>query len=103
MVETGESDEDAASREFEEETGWSPPPKPWLSLGESTLKSRKVVVAWAVEASFEPEALVPGTFRMGSKFYPEIDRVEWMAPDLARVKLNRAQFVFVERLIALLS
>ena len=102
MVETGESDEDAASREFEEETGWPAPPKPWLSLGESTLKSRKVVVAWAVDASFEPEALVPGTFQMGSKFYPEIDRVEWMAPDLARVKLNQAQYVFVERLIDLL-
>jgi len=46
---------------------------------------------------------VPGTFQMGSKFYPEIDRVEWMAPDLARVKLNQAQYVFVERLIDLLS
>ena len=103
MVETGESDEDTASREFEEETGWPAPPKPWLSLGDTTLRSRKVVVAWAVEASFEPEALVPGTFQMGSKFYPEIDRVEWMAPDLARVKLNQAQYVFVERLTDLLS
>lgn len=103
MVEADESDEDAAAREFEEETGWAAPPKPWMSLGDTVLKSRKVVVAWAVEASFEPENLMPGTFQMGSRFYPEIDRVEWMTPDLARVKLSRAQNVFVDRLLDMLG
>jgi predicted NUDIX family NTP pyrophosphohydrolase len=35
---------------------------------------------------------------MHGRFYPEIDRVEWMDPDLARVKLNEAQAVFIDRL-----
>ena len=98
MVEPGEGDEGAAAREFEEETGWLPPPKPWVSLGEVTLKSRKVVVAWGVEADFEVATLNPGMFSMGTHRYPEIDRVQWMAPDLARVKLNPILGQFIDRL-----
>ena len=90
IVEVDEHDEDTAAREFEEETGWPPPPKPWVPLGEVTLKSRKVVVAWAVETDFDVNTLDPGMFTMGGHRFPEIDRVQWMAPDLARVKLNPA-------------
>ena len=88
----------AAIREFTEETGWEAPPQPWVDLGETTLKSRKVVRAWAVEADFDPAALVPGTFKMGSREFPEIDRVAWVDPDLGRIKLNPAQAVFIDRL-----
>ncbi len=98
IVEPDESPEETAAREFAEETGWEAPSRPWFPLGETTLKSRKVVTAWAVEADFDPTALVPGTFHMGGRRYPEIDRVEWVDPDLARVKLNPAQAVFVDRL-----
>ena len=98
VVEPGESLEETAKREFIEETGWEPPPLPWIPLGETTLKSRKVVTAWAAQADFDPAALVPGTFQMCGRLYPEIDRVEWVDPDLARVKLNAAQAVFVDRL-----
>ncbi len=98
VVKANESDEEAAVREFEEETGWTAPPPPWLGLGETVLRSRKVVVAWAVEADFEPTDLMPGTFQMGSRSFPEIDRVNWMDPSLARVKLNQAQTVFIDRL-----
>jgi predicted NUDIX family NTP pyrophosphohydrolase len=98
LVESGESDQTAAAREFEEETGWPAPPKPWVDLGETRLKSRKIVTAWAVKAEFEPTDLKPGTFQMGRNTFPEIDRVEWMDPELARVKLNQAQTVFVDRL-----
>ena len=98
VVEAQEEDEFAAAREFEEETGWPAPAKPWVDLGETRLKSRKIVTAWAVEADFDPERLEPGLFQMGSKFFPEIDRVEWMVPDVARVKLNQAQTIFIDRL-----
>jgi predicted NUDIX family NTP pyrophosphohydrolase len=98
IVEKGELDEETAAREFEEETGWPPPPLPWLSLGEVTLKSRKVVVAWAVETDFDVTTLQPGMFTMGGHRYPEIDRVEWMGTDLARVKLNPALGPLVDRL-----
>lgn len=98
IVKDGEADEEAAAREFEEETGWPAPDVEWLSLGETTLRSRKVVIAWAVDARFDLGTFDPGTFTLYGREYPEIDRVEWMAPDDARRKLNPAQGVFVDRL-----
>lgn len=99
IVKVDESDEEAAAREFAEETGWDPPRDRWVSLGETTLKSRKVVVAWAIEAHFDLDTFTPGTFVLYGREYPEIDRVLWMPPGLARVKLNPAQGVFVDRLV----
>lgn len=101
IVEPDESDLVTAAREFEEETGWPAPPQPWIDLGETTLKSRKVVSAFAVESSFDPEAMVPGLIIIGGRPFPEIDRVEWTSPEQARVKLNPAQGVFVDRLLSL--
>lgn len=98
MVEAGEDDEATAAREFTEETGWPSPPHPWLPLGDVVLRSRKVVVAWGVEAEFDVATLVPGTFAMGGRRYPEIDRVEWMRPEAARLKLNPVMATFVDRL-----
>jgi predicted NUDIX family NTP pyrophosphohydrolase len=103
MVEKDEHDEVAAAREFEEETGWPAPPQPWIPLGDVVMKSRKVVVAWAVEADYDIDTLVPGLFSMGHQKFPEIDRVQWMRPELARVKLNPALAAFVDRLEQLLQ
>ena len=99
IVEPDESDLEAALREFEEETGWPAPAQPWIELGETTLKSRKVVVAYGVEADLDPAALVPGHFHIGSRSYPEIDEVRWLGVDEAKVKLNPALGVFIDRLI----
>lgn len=98
LVKEGEADEEAAAREFNEETGWEPPDDGWVPLGQTTLKSRKVVVAWAVETDFEMSTFDPGTFSLYGREYPEIDRVVWMTPDEARRSLNPAQTVFVDRL-----
>ncbi len=98
IVKEDEDDREAAIREFEEETGWTPPMSRWVPLGETTLKSRKVVVAWAVESDFSLDTFDPGTFSLYGREYPEIDRVGWMTPDRAREKLNLAQTVFVDRL-----
>ena len=98
LVQDGEADEEAAVREFAEETGWDPPDDGWIALGETTLKSRKVIVAWAVESQFDLTTFDPGTFSMYGREYPEIDRVGWMTPEEARHKLNPAQTVFIDRL-----
>jgi predicted NUDIX family NTP pyrophosphohydrolase len=88
----------AAAREFAEETGWDPPSDDWVPLGETTLRSNKVVIAWAIDADFDLDTFDPGTFTLYGREYPEIDRVVWMTPEQARSKLNPAQGVFVERL-----
>ncbi len=98
VVERGEADKAAAAREFEEETGWQPPLEGWVPLGETVLRSRKVVVAWAIDRDFDPLDLEPGMFTMYGRQYPEIDKVEWMTPRIARAKLNPAQTVFIDRL-----
>lgn len=98
IVNEGEADEIAAAREFVEETGWAAPMTGWLSLGETVLKSRKVVVAWAIEADFDLETFKPGVFTLHGREYPEIDRIGWFGPEGARSKLNPAQKVFIDRL-----
>lgn len=99
LLKDGEDDRAAAAREFEEETGWQPPDDGWVPLGETRLKSGKVVVAWAVETEFDLDTFDPGTFTLYGKDYPEIDRVVWTSPHEARAKLNPAQWVFVDRLV----
>jgi predicted NUDIX family NTP pyrophosphohydrolase len=103
-------DEDAraaAGREFTEETGWLPPPPPWLDLGSVRLKSGKAVTAWAAEGDFSVDTLNPGTFEMvwrgRRQSFPEIDRVAWCLPPEARRLLNPAQGALIARLTELLA
>ena len=98
LVREGEDDLSAAAREFEEETGWTAPEADWVPLGETTLRSRKTVIAWAVEVDFDVDTFEPGTFTLHGWEYPEVDRVRWMTPEVARGKLNPAQAVFIVRL-----
>jgi predicted NUDIX family NTP pyrophosphohydrolase len=98
VVRDDEDEAAAAAREFAEETGWPAPEGQWVNLGESTLKSKKVVVAWAVESDFDLDTFDPGTFTLYGREYPEIDRVLWVAPAQARERLNPGQTVFVDRL-----
>jgi len=105
-VARGEEPLTAALREFTEETGWLPPTGGWIDLGSITMRSGKVVQAWAVEADFDPSAFVPGLFsilwRGRRQEFPEIDRVLWCSPDEACQLLNPAQIPLVERLVAAL-
>lgn len=98
LVKEGEDDLSAAAREFEEETGWTAPEADWVPLGETTLRSRKTVIAWAVEVDFDVDTFEPGTFTLHGREHPEVDRVRWMTPEVARGKLNPAQAVFIDRL-----
>ena len=95
-------------REFEEELGAAPPAgAARLDLGTVTLKSRKRVTAWAIEApGLDASAIVSNSFEMEwpprsgrMQAFPEVDRAEWFDPPTARLKLNPAQAAFVDRLL----
>lgn len=102
LVEDEEDLQVAAAREFTEETGWDPPPGPWIDLGEVRLRSGKTVLAWAIEADFDPAGLEPGEFTMTLRgrdvTFPEIDRVEWFDLSTARSKLNPVYGEFLDKL-----
>jgi predicted NUDIX family NTP pyrophosphohydrolase len=116
VAEAGEALAAVAAREFAEETGFelsaiaaAPDAEP-LSLGEVTLKSGKVVHGWAVEGDLDPagassnDAEIEWPPRSGRRIkVPEIDRVEWFAPDEARRRAHPAQAAFVDRLEARLA
>ena len=101
-------DEDLLTRaqiEFEEELGIRPHGN-WIELGSIKQKGGKTVHAWAFEGdlpdSFEPKS---NTFeiewppRSGKlKQFPEIDRAEFFAEEVARRKINPAQIILLERL-----
>jgi predicted NUDIX family NTP pyrophosphohydrolase len=96
----------AARREFAEELGSAPPEVDYLDLGSEQLPGGKVLRVWAGESDFDASAIVSNSFdlewppRSGRlEAFPEIDRADWFAPDVARVKLVASQVVFVERLL----
>ena len=111
LAEGEEALEAVAAREFEEETGFelasvaragnaSP-----LDLGEVTLKSGKVVRAWAVEGDLDPalsqsnEIEIEWPPRTGQRLViPEVDRVAWFGLSEARRRAHPAQAEFVDRL-----
>ncbi len=106
-----ESDDDAlcaAQRELREETGFDPPPGPYVSLGNVKQKGGKLVEAWAVRADFDPAAIVSNTFalewppRSGSfARFPEVDRAAWFDLSTAHDKIVPAQRPFLERVLEL--
>jgi predicted NUDIX family NTP pyrophosphohydrolase len=96
---------DAARREFAEELGLPVPPGELVNLGDVKQSGGKIVTAWAVEGELDPEAVVPGTFRMqwppksGTlREFPEVDRVGWFDMTTARRKLVTGQRPFLDRL-----
>ena len=106
----GEEALDVARREFEEETGHPPPDGETIPLGEIRQKGGKVVEAWALEGDLDPATAHSNTFpfqwppRSGKWItIPEIDRVEWFAPDAARMRIKDTQIPFIDRLLAVLG
>lgn len=102
--EPGEEPLSAARREFQEETGF-PVEGEFLSLGEITQASGKIVTAWAFEGDCDPARLVsntcqvewpPRTGRMME--IPEVDRGAWFAIAEAREKVFPAQRPLLDRL-----
>lgn len=105
----GETPLETATREFEEETGWSAPPGPWTSLPQ-VKAANQIMNIWAVEADYDPAALRPGLFTMewplrSGKFreFPEIDRAQWFSVPEARLKMPGSQAVLLDHLVRLLD
>jgi predicted NUDIX family NTP pyrophosphohydrolase len=103
-----EPDEDylvAAKREFEEETGFKPEGEA-IDLGQTKLKSGKVVFAFGIETFIDPPEIKSNKFSMewpprSGKFqeFPEADRGELFTVEDAKQKITPAQVVFIERLL----
>ena len=115
IAEPDEAAEAVAAREFAEETGFdleavsADGSAGRLDLGEVTLKSGKVIRAWAVEGDLDPELAhsneteIEWPPRSGRRqLIPEVDRVAWFAADEARRRAHPAQAAFVDRLEAAL-
>ena len=106
----GEHDEDehpeqAARREFAEETGSRIELDELVPLGEVKQKSGKLVRAFAAEGEFDPEELDSNMFelewppRSGRHVeVPEVDRAAWFDLDEAAERIFEAQRPFLERL-----
>jgi predicted NUDIX family NTP pyrophosphohydrolase len=106
----GETDEESdlllvAKREFKEETGHEVTGTP-IALDPVTLKSGKIVAAWACELDIDAGRMTSNSFeiewppksgRMQS--FPEVDRGEWFAVGAARTKINPAQVRFLDQLV----
>lgn len=108
--EVDENPMDAAKREFEEEIGQCPPEGRWINLGETTTKSRKTIVAWAVEGDLDPSHVKSNLIEMewpphtGQTIqFPEVDRAEWFSVLEAETRLHPGQIEFLRRLCNHLS
>jgi predicted NUDIX family NTP pyrophosphohydrolase len=111
LAEADEAIENVAAREFAEETGFElvavarDPAAPPLDLGEVTLKSGKVIRAWAVEGDLDPAASTSNEIeiewppRSGRRLViPEVDRVAWFGVEEARRRAHPIQAGFIDRL-----
>jgi predicted NUDIX family NTP pyrophosphohydrolase len=101
----GEDAMACAIREFTEETGSQPNPGELTDLGTIKQKAGKIVQAWALEGDLDASAVVSNTFSMQwpprsgrMQEFPEVDRAEWFALDVAAARINPAQAAFLERL-----
>ena len=109
LPEKGEELEQAAVREFTEETGVKPRVNlggDRIFLGEVKQKGGKVVRCWAVEGDVPEEFAVQSNFfelewppNTGTKkLFPEVDRAAFFSVKEAKIKINPAQVPLIELL-----
>jgi predicted NUDIX family NTP pyrophosphohydrolase len=116
IAEPDEALEAVAAREFSEETGFelsqvaADPSRPPIDLGEISLKSGKVVRAWAVEGDLDPARATSNEIEIAwpprsgrTLVIPEVDQVAWFGLEEARRRAHPAQAAFVDRLAAALD
>lgn len=110
LVEDGEDPLVTALREFREETGCAVDGTGAWHLGDVILRSGKRVMAFAATGDCVPERLVSNRFEMEwpprsgvVRTFPEVDRIAWVRPEVAKSKLNAAQVALVDLLEDALS
>ncbi len=98
-----------AKREFAEEVG-AAVDGAFVDLGEVVQPGRKLVRAFAVQGDVDVRVIQSNTFEMElppksgrRQSFPEVDRAEWFAPEVARRKILAGQRAFIERLLAHLA
>jgi predicted NUDIX family NTP pyrophosphohydrolase len=108
--EVGEALLDCARREAREELGCELPPSAasYSSLGSCRQRGGKLVHAWACEAELPLDRVGASTFelewppRSGKRqSFPEVDLARYFGLNAAREKINPAQVMFLEELVAL--
>ena len=94
----------AAVREVAEELG-EPVTGNFLPLQPCRQAGGKTVHAWAVRVDFDPGRLRSNTFSMEwpphsgrQQPFPEVDRAEWFALDVARMRIVKGQAGFLDEL-----
>jgi len=99
----------AARREFAEELGTTPAGD-FIPLQPLKQSGGKLVFAWALASDFDPSSFRSNTFtiewppRSGKQQeFPEVDRAEWFAIDVAREKILKGQAPFLDQLLEKLS
>ena len=109
VVETDETPEQAARREFEEELG-VPAEGDLVPLGRIRQKGGKYVEAFALEGDLDPAAISSNPFTLewpprSGRFqaFPEIDRAAWFTLGEAREKILPSQAPLLDLLEAALS
>ena len=100
---------EAAKREFKEETGSEPPDGQYIPLTPIKQKNGTIVHAWAVAGDFDPATLKSNEFETEwppksgrMQKFPEIDRAEWFAPDVAKKKVLTGQGELITELLSIL-
>jgi predicted NUDIX family NTP pyrophosphohydrolase len=104
-IEEGEEPFDVALREFKEETGQTISGK-FVPLNSVKQKGGKIITAWAVEGDADQGKIISNTFEMEwppksgkMKAFPEVDKAEWFAINVAKEKINPAQIAFIDELL----
>ncbi len=109
-LEEGEDLLSAAKREFMEETDLKIDSESFIQLGNVTLKSGKIVHAWAFEGDWSGLLMCQSYMNLewpprSGKFikFPEVDKASFFSPEIAKKKINPAQRELIDKLEAVLS
>jgi predicted NUDIX family NTP pyrophosphohydrolase len=108
-IDAGEDPESVARREFMEELG-SAPAGPLRPLGEIRQRGGKRVHSFALQGDLDVSTVASNTFEMEwppksgrTRTFPEVDRAEWFALPVARMKILEGQRPLLDRLQQLVS
>jgi predicted NUDIX family NTP pyrophosphohydrolase len=109
VYEPDEAPDDAARREFAEETGHRLD-GPLIALGEFRQPGGKIITAFAAEGDIDPATVISNTFVMEwppksgrAAESPEVDRGGWFDPATAAQKIVKGQRPILDALCARLG